>query len=79
MRIGMSLTTSYPGHNDSRMLIKNLMARVELMAELGFDSLSLGDHHLTRDHYFQVLPTMSRLSAHAGDDALDTAFPLAVL
>ena len=32
MRIGMSLTTSYPGHNDSRMLIKNLMARVELMA-----------------------------------------------
>ena len=76
MRIGMSLTTSYPGHNDSRMLIKNLMARVELMAELGFDSLSLGDHHLTRDHYFQVLPTMSRLSAHAGEMHLIPLFLL---
>jgi alkanesulfonate monooxygenase SsuD/methylene tetrahydromethanopterin reductase-like flavin-dependent oxidoreductase (luciferase family) len=65
MRIGMSLTTSYPRRDDSRILIKNLMARVELMAELDFDSLSLGDHHLTRDYYFQVLPTMSRLSAHA--------------
>jgi alkanesulfonate monooxygenase SsuD/methylene tetrahydromethanopterin reductase-like flavin-dependent oxidoreductase (luciferase family) len=76
MRIGMSLTTSYPRRDDSRTLIKNLMARVELMAELGFDSLSLGDHHLTRDHYFQVLPTMSRLSAHAGTMQLIPLFLL---
>jgi alkanesulfonate monooxygenase SsuD/methylene tetrahydromethanopterin reductase-like flavin-dependent oxidoreductase (luciferase family) len=76
MRIGMSLTTSYPRRDDSRTSIKNLMARVELMAELDFDSLSLGDHHLTRDHYFQVLPTMSRLSAHAGTMRLIPLFLL---
>jgi len=54
----------------------NLIARVELMAELGFDSLSLGDHHVTHDHYFQVLPTMCRLSAHAGDMQLIPLFLL---
>ena len=67
MRIGMSLTSAYPlGHN-SKELVEQMIAQVELMAELGFASLSLGDHHITRDHYLQVLPMMSRLSAHAGD------------
>jgi alkanesulfonate monooxygenase SsuD/methylene tetrahydromethanopterin reductase-like flavin-dependent oxidoreductase (luciferase family) len=56
--------------------MENLVERVELMAELGFDSLSLGDHHVTRDHYFQVLPTMSRMSVHAGTMQL---FPLFLL
>lgn len=76
MRIGMSLTTHYPRQNDSRTLIQNLTARVELMAELGFDSLSLGDHHLTHDHYFQVLPTMSRMSAYTGTMQLIPLFLL---
>ena len=67
MRIGMSLTTSYSRHEDRKVMWDNLIERVELMAELGFDSLSLGDHHVTRDHYFQVLPAMSRMSAHTGD------------
>ena len=66
MKIGMSLTSSYSVNRDSRELLENMVEQVELMAELGFDSLSLGDHHLTRDHYLQVLPTMSRLTAHSG-------------
>ena len=66
MKIGMSLTSSYSIDRDSRELLENMVEQVELMAELGFDSLSLGDHHLTRDHYLQVLPTMSRLTAHSG-------------
>lgn len=66
MRIGMSLTTSYARSGDSRVLMQHLIERVELMAELGFDSLSLGDHHITQEHYFQVLPTMARMSAHSG-------------
>lgn len=76
MRIGMSLTSSYPHNENSKVLMDNLVERVELMAELGFDSLSLGDHHVTRDHYFQVLPTMSRMSAHAGDMQLMPLFLL---
>jgi alkanesulfonate monooxygenase SsuD/methylene tetrahydromethanopterin reductase-like flavin-dependent oxidoreductase (luciferase family) len=67
MRIGMSLTSSYPVSGSSKELVDNIIAQVELMAELGFASLSLGDHHVTRDHYVQVLPMMSRLSAHAGN------------
>ena len=76
MRIGMSLTTAYPLNNSSKVLFDDLRAQVELMAELGFASLSLGDHHITRDHYLQVLPTMCRMSAHAGDMQLIPLFLL---
>jgi alkanesulfonate monooxygenase SsuD/methylene tetrahydromethanopterin reductase-like flavin-dependent oxidoreductase (luciferase family) len=74
MRIGMSLTSSYPRHGDRKVLMDQLIERVELMAALGFDSLSLGDHHVTRNHYFQVLPTMCRMSAHTGDMQLIPLF-----
>jgi len=67
MRIGMSLTSSYPRSGSSKELVDNIIAQVELMAELGFATIALGDHHVTRDHYVQVLPMMSRLSAHAGN------------
>ena len=75
MRIGMSLTSSYP-LGDSKVQMDNLIRRVELMAELGFDALSLGDHHVTRNHYFQVMPTMCRMSAHSGDMELIPLFLL---
>jgi alkanesulfonate monooxygenase SsuD/methylene tetrahydromethanopterin reductase-like flavin-dependent oxidoreductase (luciferase family) len=73
MRIGMSPTTSHPLGGNTKVLFDNLQAQVELMAELGFASISIGDHHVTRDNYLQVLPTMCRLSAHAGDPALSPA------
>lgn len=76
MRIGMSLTTGYSRSRDPGELMDSLVEQVELMAELGFDSLSLGDHHVTPDHYFQVLPTMSRMSAHAGNMELLPLFLL---
>ena len=76
MKIGMSLTSSYSIDRDSRELTENLVEQVELMAELGFDSLSLGDHHLTQNHYLQVLPTMSRLTAHSGEMQLLPLFLL---
>lgn len=76
MRIGMSLTTGYSRDRDPSELMDSLVEQVELMAELGFDSLSLGDHHVTRDHYFQVLPTMSRMSAHAANMELLPLFLL---
>jgi alkanesulfonate monooxygenase SsuD/methylene tetrahydromethanopterin reductase-like flavin-dependent oxidoreductase (luciferase family) len=72
----MSLTTGYSSIRDPSELMYGLIEQVELMAELGFDSLSLGDHHVTRDHYFQVIPTMSRLSAHTGDMQLLPLFLL---
>ena len=76
MQIGMSLTTSYSIDRDPKILLNSLAEQVNAMAELGFASLSLGDHHVTRNHYFQVLPTMSRLSAYAGDMRLIPLFLL---
>lgn len=76
MRIGMSLTSSYPLSTGSQQLFDELRAQVELMAELNFASLSLGDHHITRDHYVQVLPTMCRMSAHSGNMQLIPLFLL---
>ena len=70
------LTSSYSRQDDSKQVMDDLIARVELMAELGFDSLSLGDHHVTRDHYLQVMPTMCRMSAHSGDMQLIPLFLL---
>jgi len=76
MRIGMSPTTSHPRSDSSKALYDNLQAQVELMAELGFASISIGDHHITRDNYLQVLPTMCRLSAYSGDMQLIPLFLL---
>lgn len=76
MKIGMSLTSGYSINRDSRELMDTLVEQVNSMAELGFDSLSLGDHHLTRDHYLQVLPTMSRMTAHSGSMQLLPLFLL---
>ena len=76
MQIGMSLTTAYPRSLDAKALMDGLIAQVKSMAELGFASLSLGDHHVTPNHYFQALPTMSHLSAHSGDMRLIPLFLL---
>ena len=76
MHIGMSLTTSYAIERDPSELMDNLTEQVKATAELGFASLSLGDHHVTRNNYFQVLPTMSHLSAFTGDMRLIPLFLL---
>ena len=76
MQIGMSLTTSYAIDRNSKELMDGLTEQVKAMADLGFASLSLGDHHVTLNNYFQVLPTMSHLSAHTGDMRLIPLFLL---
>lgn len=76
MQIGMSLTTAYPRSLDAKALMDGLIEQVKSMAELGFASLSLGDHHVTPNHYFQALPTMSHLAAHSGDMRLIPLFLL---
>lgn len=76
MQIGMSLTTSYAIEREPRAQMDGLTEQVKAMARLGFASLSLGDHHVTRSHYFQVLPTMSHLSAYTGEMRLIPLFLL---
>jgi alkanesulfonate monooxygenase SsuD/methylene tetrahydromethanopterin reductase-like flavin-dependent oxidoreductase (luciferase family) len=76
MKIGMSLTSSYSTTGQTKAIMDNLIEEVKLMAKLSFDSLSLGDHHVTTNDYVQVLPAMSRLSAHSGDMQLLPLFLL---
>ena len=76
MKIGMSLTSSYSIGRDSTVIMENLTEEVKLMADLGFDSFSLGDHHLTSDHYVQVLPAISSLSSISGNMQLLPLFLL---
>ena len=76
MKIGMSLTSSYSIERASSALLDSLVGQVKLMAGLGFDSLSLGDHHLTHDHYIQVMPTISNMAAFSGDMQLLPLFLL---
>ena len=66
MKIGMSLTSSCPLDLDSTVIMENLVDQVKLM-RLGFDPFSLGDHHLTDNHYIQVLPAMSSLAPISGN------------
>ena len=76
MKIGMSLTSSYPIDQDPTTILENLAEEVKLMAQLGFDSFSLGDHHLTADHYVAVLPAISSLASISGDMRLLPLFLL---
>ncbi len=76
MKIGMSLTSSYSISRDPGAIMDNLVEEVKLMAQLGFDSFSLGYHHLTSDHYVQVLPAISSLTSISGDMRLLPLFLL---
>ena len=76
MKTGMSLTSSYSTERDSLELLPSLTDQVRLMAGLGFDSLSLGDHHLTDNQYLQVMPTISNMAAFSGDMQLLPLFLL---
>jgi len=72
----MSLTTSYGIERDPKTLMDGLTQQVKAMAAFGFASLSLGDHHVTRNNYFQALPTISHLSAYTGEMRLIPLFLL---
>ena len=76
MRIGMSLTTGYNINRDLPEVLESLDEQVQLMAELGFDSLSFGDYHLSLQHHIQVLPAISRMSAYSGEMQLVPLFLL---
>jgi alkanesulfonate monooxygenase SsuD/methylene tetrahydromethanopterin reductase-like flavin-dependent oxidoreductase (luciferase family) len=67
MKIGVSLTTSFPPSKDGREIGRQLVKRARVIREAGLDSLFVGDHHNTPGLYFQNVPTLARLLAEAGD------------
>ena len=66
MKIGLSLTTSYPREEPAVARFQQLVQQVEAARDHGFHSIWVGDHHVTPNVYYQSVPTIARLSAHAG-------------
>jgi alkanesulfonate monooxygenase SsuD/methylene tetrahydromethanopterin reductase-like flavin-dependent oxidoreductase (luciferase family) len=66
MKIGLSLTTSYPREEAAVDRFQQLVQQVEAARDHGFHSVWVGDHHVTPNVYYQSIPTIARLSAHAG-------------
>jgi alkanesulfonate monooxygenase SsuD/methylene tetrahydromethanopterin reductase-like flavin-dependent oxidoreductase (luciferase family) len=66
MKIGLSLTTAYPGEEPAVARFQQLIQQVEAARDHGFHSVWVGDHHVTPQVYYQSVPTIARLSAHAG-------------
>jgi alkanesulfonate monooxygenase SsuD/methylene tetrahydromethanopterin reductase-like flavin-dependent oxidoreductase (luciferase family) len=66
MKIGLSLTTAYPRQEPAVERFQHLVQQVEAARDHGFHSIWVGDHHVTPNVYYQSVPTIARLSAHAG-------------
>lgn len=64
MRIGVSITSGYPGFDD-RSAVRAVTERGQAAAAAGLDHLSLGDHHSTGNArpYVQNVPAVGRIMA----------------
>ena len=67
MKIGLSLTTAYPRDEPAVERFQQIVQQVEAARDHGFHSVWVGDHHVTPHVYYQSVPTIARLSAHAGN------------
>ena len=74
MKIGVSLTTSFPRSLDARTAARQLVERAAAIRAAGLDSLFVGDHHATPGHYFRNVPTLGRLLAEVGDMTVGALF-----
>lgn len=66
MKIGLSLTTAYAREEPAVDRFQQLIQQVEAARDHGFHSVWVGDHHVTPHLYYQSIPAIARLTAHAG-------------
>ena len=62
MRVGISITSSYPGV-DGRTAARHMVERAEAARTAGLHSLFVGDHHIVSSTYLQNTPVLGRLLA----------------
>ena len=73
INIGLYLNSQYAAGTDMAEAIDWVLEQTILAAELGFDSVWAGEHHLTEpDSYLPQIPLLSRISAHLGSMTLGT-------
>src|SRR3954447_16566066 len=66
MRVGISLTSNYPGVNDPRQGARWMIERAAAAYRSGLDSLFVGDQHVSPTPYYQNTPMLGRLLAEWG-------------
>ena len=66
MKLGISVTSAYRVDNP-RDGARFMIERARAAADANFDSLFLGDHHATREPYYQNAPMLGRMLAEWGD------------
>ena len=77
MKIGISVTSAYPaGADDVRQGARNMIARAGAARAAGFDSLFLGDHHITPFPYYQNVPMLGRMLGEWGSGTAGALFLL---
>jgi len=66
MRIGISVSSSYPGV-PARDAARFMVERARAARQAGLDSLFVGDHHVTPTPYYQNTAILGRMLAEWGD------------
>lgn len=66
MDIGISVTSAHPLAVEGRTAAQWTVQRAAAVAEAGFASFSIGDHHATPSHYLQNVPMLARCLAELG-------------
>ncbi len=74
MKLGVSMTSSYPRSMGVREAGRQMIARAGAIRAAGLDSLFVGDHHATAGLYFQNVPVLGRLLAEAGKMTVGALF-----
>jgi alkanesulfonate monooxygenase SsuD/methylene tetrahydromethanopterin reductase-like flavin-dependent oxidoreductase (luciferase family) len=67
MKVGISLTTSYPDMTDPRQGARCIIERVAAARRAALDSLFVGDQHASPTPYYQNTPMLGRLLAEWGE------------
>ena len=75
MRIGISVSSSYPGV-DGRAGARYMIERARAARVAGLDALFVGDHHVMPTNYFQNVPILGRMLAEWGDRPAGALFLL---
>jgi alkanesulfonate monooxygenase SsuD/methylene tetrahydromethanopterin reductase-like flavin-dependent oxidoreductase (luciferase family) len=67
MKIGISLTSNYPGVTDPRLGARRMIERAAGARRAALDSLFIGDQHVSPTPYYQNTPMLGRLLAEWGE------------
>lgn len=76
MDFGLFLNCQAPGDDPLSELLDGLVAQTETARDAGFDLVTTGQHYLSDYVQAQLVPLLSRLTAHAGDMTVGTGIVL---